>query len=108
MNQVLTVLLGCMLLGATPLAAEDTVRKALIRDVTSVEGIRENPVLGYGMVVGLRGTGDRHRLSSPPRRWPTFCSTWEYRFLQAQSRSTMSPRCLLRPAFRHSPARVRV
>jgi flagellar P-ring protein precursor FlgI len=41
--------------------AEDAVRKALIRDIASVEGVRENPVLGYGMVVGLKGTGDRQQ-----------------------------------------------
>jgi flagellar P-ring protein FlgI len=61
MKQVLVVLLVFTLLRAAPLAGEDTLRKALIRDVTSVEGIRENPVLGYGMVVGLRGTGDRQQ-----------------------------------------------
>ena len=44
-----------------PLLAEETVQKALIRDITSVEGVRENPLLGYGMVVGLRGTGDRQQ-----------------------------------------------
>jgi len=41
--------------------ADDMVRKALIRDVTSVEGIRDNPVLGYGVVVGLRNTGDKQQ-----------------------------------------------
>ena len=41
--------------------ADDTVRKALIRDVTSIEGIRDNPVLGYGVVVGLRNTGDKQQ-----------------------------------------------
>src|SRR6202140_1094550 len=61
MNQILAVLLALTLLRAAPLAGEDTLRKALIRDVTSIEGIRENPVLGYGMVVGLRGTGDRQQ-----------------------------------------------
>ncbi|HEX5433181.1 MAG TPA: flagellar basal body P-ring protein FlgI [Candidatus Angelobacter sp.] len=35
--------------------------KALIRDITSVEGIRDNLLLGYGMVVGLKGTGDRQQ-----------------------------------------------
>jgi len=29
-----------------------------IRDLTSVEGVRENPLIGYGMVVGLTRTGD--------------------------------------------------
>lgn len=29
-----------------------------IRDLTTVEGVRENPLVGYGMVVGLTQTGD--------------------------------------------------
>src|SRR5208282_5286893 len=29
-----------------------------IRDLASVEGVRENPLIGYGMVVGLTQTGD--------------------------------------------------
>src|SRR5215475_6350246 len=41
--------------------ADETVQKSLIRDIASVEGIRENPLIGYGMVVGLRGTGDRQQ-----------------------------------------------
>jgi len=37
-------------------AAEPVAVK--IRDLTSVEGVRENPLIGYGMVVGLTRTGD--------------------------------------------------
>jgi flagellar P-ring protein precursor FlgI len=37
-------------------ASEPMVVK--IRDLTSVEGVRENPLIGYGMVVGLTRTGD--------------------------------------------------
>jgi flagellar P-ring protein precursor FlgI len=33
----------------------------LVRDITSVEGVRENMLVGYGLVVGLRGTGDRQQ-----------------------------------------------
>jgi flagellar P-ring protein precursor FlgI len=29
-----------------------------IRDLTNIEGVRENPLIGYGMVVGLTQTGD--------------------------------------------------
>ena len=29
-----------------------------IKDVVNVQGIRENPLVGYGLVVGLNGTGD--------------------------------------------------
>jgi len=39
-------------------AAGDTNRQVLVRDITSVEGVRENMLVGYGLVVGLRGTGD--------------------------------------------------
>ena len=60
MKPVLALIMLLALAVAAP-AAEETVHKALIRDVAGVEGIRENPVLGYGMVVGLRGTGDRQQ-----------------------------------------------
>src|SRR5581483_3258399 len=33
----------------------------LIRDLTTVEGVRDNPLIGYGIVVGLNGTGDRRQ-----------------------------------------------
>jgi flagellar P-ring protein FlgI len=38
-------------------AAEDT-RHVLVRDITTIEGIRENPLIGYSVVVGLKRTGD--------------------------------------------------
>jgi flagellar P-ring protein precursor FlgI len=30
-----------------------------VKDITDVEGIRENQLIGYGLVVGLNGTGDK-------------------------------------------------
>jgi flagellar P-ring protein precursor FlgI len=42
-------------------AAQSENHKALIRDVASVEGIRNNSLIGYGLVVGLRGTGDKQQ-----------------------------------------------
>ena len=57
--------LGCIavaigLVTAMPLTAVagDTNRQVMVRDITSVEGVRENMLVGYGLVVGLRGTGD--------------------------------------------------
>ncbi|MBZ5679083.1 MAG: flagellar basal body P-ring protein FlgI [Acidobacteriia bacterium] len=35
--------------------------KVLIRDVATVEGVRDNSLIGYGLVVGLKGTGDRQQ-----------------------------------------------
>ena len=59
MKHILPLLLVLLLSGWG--AAEETVYKALIRDITTVEGVRENPILGYGLVVGLNGTGDRRQ-----------------------------------------------
>lgn len=41
------------LLGAAPARAD------AIRDLTSVEGVRNNQLVGYGLVVGLSGSGDQ-------------------------------------------------
>jgi flagellar P-ring protein precursor FlgI len=34
---------------------------ARLKDLVSIEGVRENQLLGYGLVVGLAGTGDRRQ-----------------------------------------------
>ena len=38
-----------------PMPADAQTR---IRDVVDVEGVRQNDLVGYGIVVGLNGTGD--------------------------------------------------
>ncbi len=43
------------------LRASELSRSVLIRDVTQVEGVRDNQLIGYGLVVGLHGTGDRQQ-----------------------------------------------
>lgn len=42
-------------LALAPLAAG----AARLKDLTAVKGVRENQVVGYGLVVGLNGTGDK-------------------------------------------------
>jgi flagellar P-ring protein precursor FlgI len=32
-----------------------------IKELATVEGVRDNPLIGYGLVVGLNGTGDRQQ-----------------------------------------------
>lgn len=57
-------LLCCLALHPAPLPATGNpgeIHKVLIRDVTTVEGVRDNSLVGYGLVVGLRGTGDRQQ-----------------------------------------------
>jgi len=38
--------------------ADETPRGTHIKDVTTIEGVRDNPLMGYGVVVGLNRTGD--------------------------------------------------
>ncbi len=35
--------------------------QVLLRDITDVQGVRDNQLVGYGLVVGLNGTGDRQQ-----------------------------------------------
>ncbi len=49
-----TLLLLC-LISAFPLH----VHAERIKDLASIAGVRDNPLLGYGLVVGLDGTGDQ-------------------------------------------------
>jgi flagellar P-ring protein precursor FlgI len=40
-------------------------RLAQVKDVATIEGIRDNQLVGYGIVVGLRGTGDSSQTVFP-------------------------------------------
>lgn len=55
---LLLVMAALQLASATRAADEEPSRLVRLKDISSVEGIRENPLIGYGLVVGLRGTGD--------------------------------------------------
>jgi flagellar P-ring protein precursor FlgI len=48
-------IVACMSLLAPMVAEAATAR---IKDIVDVEGVRENQLVGYGLVVGLNGTGD--------------------------------------------------
>ena len=56
----LAILLGLML---ATLMATHSFAEVRIKDIASFEGIRKNQLVGYGLVVGLNGTGDRIRNS---------------------------------------------
>ncbi len=63
MNRVWRLLFRIALaaLLAAGFACADDTHKVLIRDVATVEGVRENSLIGYGLVVGLKGTGDKQQ-----------------------------------------------
>jgi flagellar P-ring protein precursor FlgI len=46
-------------------SSEPAAQRTRIKDVASIEGIRDNQLIGYGIVVGLRGTGDTQQTVFP-------------------------------------------
>jgi flagellar P-ring protein precursor FlgI len=52
-----------LLVLAVGLAAGPAAAKSRIKDIVEFEGVRENMLVGYGIVVGLNGTGDALRNS---------------------------------------------
>ena len=55
-----TIRLSCAL-ACLSLSASDSVSTARLKELVSIEGVRDNQLLGYGLVVGLAGTGDRQQ-----------------------------------------------
>jgi flagellar P-ring protein FlgI len=55
----LAVLLLALTMQCSAVSGE--ARQAFVRDIATIDGIRENPLMGYGIVIGLRGTGDRQQ-----------------------------------------------
>jgi flagellar P-ring protein precursor FlgI len=49
-------LAGLLMVAATAHAQQEHL--LTVRDITSIEGVRENQLVGYGLVSGLHGTGD--------------------------------------------------
>ncbi len=40
------------------MTAGQSLANSRIKDISDIEGVRDNPLIGYGLVVGLNGTGD--------------------------------------------------
>ena len=49
----------------TVTTAVKPTREAQVKDIASIEGIRDNQLVGYGIVVGLQNTGDSQQTSFP-------------------------------------------
>ncbi|HEX3209895.1 MAG TPA: flagellar basal body P-ring protein FlgI [Geminicoccaceae bacterium] len=61
-GRVPCALLAAALLAATP--GSPAAANSRIKDITDFEGVRDNLLVGYGLVVGLNGTGDSLRNSA--------------------------------------------
>ena len=83
----------CLVAALTPGTLAETMR---IKDITDLGGARDNQLIGYGLVIGLQGTGDS--LNNAPftelsMRWccstrctPHFARRWPGTGLAAKSR----------------------
>ena len=58
LTQTIAVLATVFLAGTTLLSTAEATSSRL-KDITKIEGVRDNQLIGYGIVVGLPGTGDR-------------------------------------------------
>jgi flagellar P-ring protein precursor FlgI len=59
MRTTMTVLAAAVaVIAATIAAAPSAAAASRIKDLANIEGIRQNQLIGYGLVVGLNGTGD--------------------------------------------------
>ncbi|HYE45392.1 MAG TPA: flagellar basal body P-ring protein FlgI [Caulobacter sp.] len=55
-------------LAFAPLLGGEALAGSRIKDIVEVEGVRENALVGYGLVVGLNGTGDNLRNTPQARQ----------------------------------------
>ena len=55
----ITVRVLLLLAAVLATAAPSLVRAERLRELASVQGVRDNPIIGYGLMVGLDGTGDQ-------------------------------------------------
>ena len=56
---------AALLLAVTAAYGASPAQSARVKDVATIEGIRDNQLVGYGLVVGLRGTGDSSQTVFP-------------------------------------------
>ena len=66
-RQLVALLLSvCMALGLVLFAP--LAQAGRIKEIASIEGVRSNQLTGFGLVVGLDGTGDQTTRCPTPRR----------------------------------------
>lgn len=57
---IIVLISTCFIPAFTPVHGSVTTR---IKDIASIQGIRDNYLFGYGLVIGLQGTGDTTRFA---------------------------------------------
>ena len=57
-----------VLIAITLLITTTVVEAERIKDLASISGVRKNQLVGYGLVVGLNGTGDKTKFTGQSLR----------------------------------------
>ena len=60
----MTQFIKALMMVALMVIGSDTASASRIKDITSVQGVRANQLIGYGLVVGLNGTGEKNNAFS--------------------------------------------
>ena len=76
MKTVAAILIGFLLGGG--------LHAARLKDLVAIEGVRENQLMGYG-IVGLAGTGDRQQTVFSNQSLTNILERWVFPFLQQRS-----------------------
>lgn len=58
LGAVLVLISGWLMVSASGVIIPGEIQAARIKDIASIEGVRENQLVGYGLIVGLDRTGD--------------------------------------------------
>ncbi len=53
--------LCCAVVSLVAVALAPPAYAARIKDISSIKGVRENQIIGYGLLIGLNGTGDKNQ-----------------------------------------------
>ncbi len=64
-RQRLCAVSGVLAIALAAVYPQPVPQKARVKDVATIEGIRDNQLVGYGLIVGLRGTGDSSQTVFP-------------------------------------------
>ncbi|MDR1885558.1 MAG: flagellar basal body P-ring protein FlgI [Synergistaceae bacterium] len=82
--------------GISEAASQPMVR---LKDLVTVEGVRENQLVGMGLVVGLQGTGDKGRMANQMMSNMTqqFGVTMDPRQLNSRNAAVVTVTCQLSP-----------
>ncbi len=95
-KMILLLFVLLMIAGAAEAAVQPMVR---LKDLATIEGVRENQLVGMGLVVGLQGTGDKGQMAMQMMSNMTqqFGVTVDPKLIKSKNAAVVSVTCQLSP-----------